>query len=111
MLAGVTGTCIEHDYSDFDRPTTAPTMGAIEKDNPLPVFLSSFTSNISGRNVKLNWITASEQNNSGFEIQRAVVSIQFSVKLDMYLEKGQLIHHQVIHLKIEICKQESTNTD
>ncbi len=81
-LVGVAGTGITTDYSGFTR-LTPPTLGSIEKDNPLPVTLSSFTSNISGRNIKLSWITASEQNNSGFEILRAVVSSQYSVELDM----------------------------
>lgn len=40
-------------------------------DGSLPVELTSFTSNISnGKDVKLNWVTANEMNNSGFEIQR-----------------------------------------
>jgi hypothetical protein len=38
---------------------------------PLPVELSSFTSNIITRDVKLNWTTASENNNAGFEILRS----------------------------------------
>jgi len=37
----------------------------------LPVELSSFTSNIITRDVKLNWTTASENNNAGFEILRS----------------------------------------
>jgi hypothetical protein len=37
---------------------------------PLPVELISFTSNIINRDVNLNWVTAAELNNSGFEIQR-----------------------------------------
>ena len=37
---------------------------------PLPVELSSFTSNVISRNVKLSWVTATETNNSGFEIYR-----------------------------------------
>lgn len=36
----------------------------------VPVELSSFTASVSGKNVTLNWITASEVNNNGFEIQR-----------------------------------------
>ncbi|MDD5360919.1 MAG: T9SS type A sorting domain-containing protein [Ignavibacteria bacterium] len=36
----------------------------------LPVSMSSFISNVSGRDVNLKWITASETNNDGFEIQR-----------------------------------------
>jgi hypothetical protein len=38
---------------------------------PLPVNLTSFTSNVNGRNVILNWKTASETNNKGFEIYRS----------------------------------------
>lgn len=37
----------------------------------LPVELSSFVSSINGRNVILNWATASESNNSGFDIERS----------------------------------------
>jgi hypothetical protein len=39
-------------------------------DVPLPVELSSFTANINGNTVELNWQTATERNNYGFEIQR-----------------------------------------
>lgn len=36
----------------------------------MPVTLQSFNSNISGRDVNLNWITSSEINSRGFEIER-----------------------------------------
>ena len=39
-------------------------------DGPLPVELTTFSANTIDRDVKLNWITATEQNNSGFELQR-----------------------------------------
>ena len=78
-IVAQTGTGITTDYTGTSRDTSYPTMGAYENDSPLPVSLSSFTSNISGRNIKLSWITASEQNNSGFEIQRTEVSSQYSV--------------------------------
>jgi predicted acyl esterase len=39
-------------------------------DGLLPVELSSFTSNVISRNIKLSWVTATETNNSGFEIYR-----------------------------------------
>lgn len=42
-------------------------------DIPLPVELSSFTSSINRRDVNLNWTTASETNNSGFDVERKVV--------------------------------------
>ncbi len=36
----------------------------------IPVELLSFTSEVSGNDVTLNWITATETNNMGFEIER-----------------------------------------
>jgi hypothetical protein len=36
----------------------------------MPVNLVSFTANTSGNNVSLKWITNSETNNKGFEVQR-----------------------------------------
>ena len=42
-------------------------------DSPLPVEINSFTSQINSNSVKLNWSTSTEQNNSGFEIQRSAV--------------------------------------
>ncbi len=41
---------------------------------PLPVELMSFTINVSGNEVLLNWQTATEVNNYGFEVQRQAVS-------------------------------------
>ena len=47
---------------------------ATGKDSPMPVKLVSFNASvINGNNIKLNWATSSEQNNAGFEIERAVV--------------------------------------
>ncbi len=40
------------------------------KEVPLPVELISFTAHAEGDNVKLFWQTATEVNNSGFEIER-----------------------------------------
>lgn len=37
-----------------------------------PVEMSSFTFNVSGNNVELNWITATETNNQSFEIERSI---------------------------------------
>ncbi|MFZ1323397.1 MAG: T9SS type A sorting domain-containing protein [Ignavibacteria bacterium] len=48
-----------------------PTIGAWEySETLLPVELSSFISNVNGTDVTLNWTTASELNNSGFDIER-----------------------------------------
>ena len=42
---------------------------------PLPVELSYFSASIIGSSVKLNWITETEQNNYGFEVERKVGSL------------------------------------
>lgn len=39
-------------------------------DDPIPVELTSYAANVSGNNVLLNWTTATETNNQGFDIQR-----------------------------------------
>ena len=38
----------------------------------IPVELTSFTANVSGNSVNLNWSTATELNNSGFEIRKKI---------------------------------------
>ena len=48
-------------------------MGAYENkfgDDPLPVELSSFSVTVSGNSVHLDWQTATEVNNYGFEVER-----------------------------------------
>ncbi len=46
-------------------------LGAYTTVDPVPVELTSFSASVSGNAVTLNWSTATESNNSGFEIQRA----------------------------------------
>jgi hypothetical protein len=41
---------------------------------PVPVELASFNSSVNGNDVVLSWSTVSETNNSGFEIEKQVVS-------------------------------------
>lgn len=45
---------------------------------PLPVNLTSFTATVQNNAVKLNWATASEQNNSHFEVLRSGDGKSFS---------------------------------
>ncbi len=58
-------------FSDF-------TLGSWSGDNslngnsPLPVILHSFSSSLNGRNILLNWVTLSETNNEGFDVERSV---------------------------------------
>lgn len=46
----------------------------VSVDATLPVELNSFTSLVNGRNVTLSWTTNSEQNNSGFQVERSTVT-------------------------------------
>jgi photosystem II stability/assembly factor-like uncharacterized protein len=50
----------------------------------IPVELISFTANITGNKVELNWVTATEKNNKGFEIEKSQKS---EVKRQMNWEK------------------------
>ena len=45
---------------------------------PLPVELTSFTATSNGKEIILNWSTASELNNLGFEIQRSFEGSEFA---------------------------------
>jgi len=45
----------------------------------LPVELASFTSTVNRRDVTLNWTTATENNNSGFDIERSIVNDEWSM--------------------------------
>ena len=62
-------------YVINDQPLSSPVEILNE---PLPVELTSFTADINSNNVNLNWKTATEVNNNGFEIQRAAVRGQRS---------------------------------
>ena len=41
-------------------------------ENTVPVELTSFTASVKNKNVNIRWKTASEKNNSGFEILRSI---------------------------------------
>jgi hypothetical protein len=49
----------------------------ITADDPVPVELTSFTAYASGKNVLLEWTTATELNNSGFEVQRRMIDSEY----------------------------------
>jgi hypothetical protein len=68
-------------YGHFNIYLSTPAYTICSKsvwiENPLPVKLVSFTSIVNGRNVILNWTTSVEENNSGFEVQRALLGKDF----------------------------------
>ncbi len=53
-----------------------------------PIVLSSFTGYKENNKNILNWVTASEQNNSGFEIQKSTDGIEFK-KMGFVLSKAE----------------------
>ena len=57
--------------------TIAGAIGYATADVVLPVELTSFTASSNGKEVALNWSTATELNNLGFEIQRCNVQNEF----------------------------------
>ncbi len=60
----------------------------------VPVELVSFSANVSNNSVELNWITATELNNSGFSIERKqVLSPQSSVGNSDWVEVGFVNGH------------------
>jgi predicted GH43/DUF377 family glycosyl hydrolase len=54
-------------------------IGYATLDDPLPVELTSFTAIANGKKIILNWSTATEINNHGFEIQRSTSGKEFSI--------------------------------
>ena len=71
-FAGIPVAGVTTDYDGQTRSTLYPYIGADEiPGSPLPVKLLSFSAQMNGKNIDLSWITASELNNTGFEIQRS----------------------------------------
>ena len=68
--------CIDTGNPNYplDPDGTITDMGAFYYDQSVPVELNSFTAAANGNNVTLNWQTATETNNSGFEIQKSQMS-------------------------------------
>jgi hypothetical protein len=69
-LAGFPIAGITDDIDGDLRSTVFPYRGADEADIPIPVELALFTANVSGNSVSLNWSTATEINNYGFDVER-----------------------------------------
>ena len=68
ILAGT--TVLEDASVAFDGRALGKTTVTLNGASVLPVELVSFTATANGMNANLHWSTATEINNSGFEIQR-----------------------------------------
>jgi len=74
-IAGIWYYAPLYDFDGNPRPDPAvskPDIGACENPlpYPVPVELTSFTAILNSTDVTLNWTTATELNNQGFEVQR-----------------------------------------
>ena len=55
------------------------TLNILENTTPLDVELLSFTGEATDRlSVQLDWVTASEENNKGFQVQRSIDGVHFN---------------------------------
>jgi hypothetical protein len=61
-----------YDLWDTNGKSTPVLMATVGNDIPLPVELVSFTVKVNNLSAQLNWITATEVNNYGFDIERSV---------------------------------------
>ncbi|MFA7359511.1 MAG: T9SS type A sorting domain-containing protein [Candidatus Kapaibacterium sp.] len=68
--------------------TAFSTFTITDSDSPLPVQLTSFTSSLNGRDVRLTWKTESEINNAGFDVERSVSGSTQWVKAGYVAGKG-----------------------
>jgi hypothetical protein len=68
---------ITEDIDGDIRNPDYPYMGADESDVPLPVELLTINAEVMDNNVNLYWITTTESNNKGFEIQKKVSNNEF----------------------------------
>ncbi len=70
-LAGTPISGINTDIDGNQRNPNNPYRGADEAGTPVPVEIASFSAVVNGSIVELTWVTATELNNSGFEVQRS----------------------------------------
>ncbi|MBV6479661.1 MAG: hypothetical protein HGGPFJEG_02448 [Ignavibacteria bacterium] len=70
---GITYTCVGKQRLVIAMPTIGERK-VVSDWGALPVELISFIANSTNRNVTLNWSTANEVNNAGFDIERKSVS-------------------------------------
>jgi hypothetical protein len=76
-IPGITGDILGEARSSF-----LPTIGAYEYDSAtLPVELLTLTAIVDNRDVRLNWTTATELNNAGFDIERKSAAAESWTKI------------------------------
>jgi hypothetical protein len=74
VISGYTGTA---GTGVSDKATLSAIAGNCY--TPVPVELTSFSATVNGKEVILSWITASETNNQGFEVERSISGGEFQI--------------------------------
>ncbi len=74
---GTTGNQSD-DWLEYDGVTGFSEYVMASNNSPLPVELKSFTAAVKGNNVEIYWVTATEVNNYGFQVQRKKLKVQSS---------------------------------
>jgi trimeric autotransporter adhesin len=64
-----------------------------DSDDPLPVELNSFTVNVRDRDIILNWITETEVNSYGFEIERSEINLKSEILNPQFTKIGFVTGH------------------
>lgn len=77
MLLANPVSIVTEDIDLEPRHIVYPYMGADEASTILPVELVSFNYSVVNRNVILYWTTSTEENNSGFELERSIINDQW----------------------------------
>jgi len=67
-VSAAADSILVRDFSKTDNGSVLWTLGSSTTDNALPVSLVNFTSFVKNDGIELNWKTASESENVGFEI-------------------------------------------
>jgi hypothetical protein len=86
-------------YSDYSIPGFSEFwLHASFTNSPLPIELLSFTADTKNTAVQINWITASENGNSHFNIERSIDGIDFSsiVKINGAGNSSQILNYSAL---------------
>jgi hypothetical protein len=93
------------------------TLSSINNQNPLPISLVEFTAKPEGANVRLDWVTASEQDNAYFTVERSADGSLFAPVLERSGagNSTQLLHYTDLDLSplsgLSYYRLKQTDTD
>jgi len=95
VISGPAGSFNQTSMSVVTSPDATLLAIRFLADEKLPIELSSFGASVNTNTVQLNWLTASEDHNAGFELQRAVMNGPYDQAefkpIASYLSDGRLV--------------------